>query len=106
MQEVQIIARDGVPEYAVLPWAQYQALLQAAGQLPAAPASKPAAPSAQGQSLTQLREALGLSIEALAREVGISPLYLQMFESGERPLEGAIRSSLARKLNVSEESLP
>ncbi|ERI52576.1 hypothetical protein N878_18545, partial [Pseudomonas sp. EGD-AK9] len=29
---VQIIARDGEPEYAVLPWADYQALLQAAGR--------------------------------------------------------------------------
>jgi len=29
--DIQIIARDGEPEYAVLPWAQYQALLKAAG---------------------------------------------------------------------------
>ena len=29
---VQIIARDGEPEYAVLPWAEYQMLLQAAGR--------------------------------------------------------------------------
>ena len=28
---VQVIERDGTPEYAVLPWAQYQALLRAAG---------------------------------------------------------------------------
>ena len=31
---VQIIARDGEPEYAVLPWADYQALLRAAGREP------------------------------------------------------------------------
>ncbi|MDP0920010.1 transcriptional regulator, partial [Klebsiella pneumoniae] len=30
--DIQIISRNGEPEYAVLPWDQYQALLKAAGQ--------------------------------------------------------------------------
>ena len=29
---IQVISRDGQPEYAVVPWEQYQALLKAAGQ--------------------------------------------------------------------------
>ncbi len=29
---VQVILREGQPEYAVLPWDEYQALLSAAGQ--------------------------------------------------------------------------
>ncbi|NAT18085.1 transcriptional regulator, partial [Pseudomonas syringae pv. actinidifoliorum] len=42
--DLQVISRDGEPEYAVLPWAQYQALLKAAGlsgKRGAQPASEP-----------------------------------------------------------------
>ena len=67
--DVQVILREGQPEYAVLPWAQYQALLKAAGQ-------------------------------ELARQVGISPHYLNMIEAGEREADSAIRRSLARALGV------
>ena len=101
---VQIIARDGEPEYAVLPWADYQALLQAAGrqEVAAAAASSPT-PSANRAPLAQLqtlREAKGLSAEALARSVGISPHYLAMIESGERQPDAAILRSLAWELGL------
>jgi len=33
---VQVIVRDGSPEYAVLPWEEYQALLNAVGAQPSA----------------------------------------------------------------------
>ena len=39
---IQVISRDGQPEYAVVPWEQYQALLKAAGQAPAEVAAEPA----------------------------------------------------------------
>ena len=97
---VQVIERDGEPEYAVLPWAQYQALLQAAGR-PAAvvavavDASKPAL-----SQLVALREAKGLSAADLARNVGISPHYLSMIESGERLPDAAIHRALAWHLGV------
>ncbi|VXC56236.1 Transcriptional regulator [Pseudomonas sp. 8Z] len=99
---VQIIARDGEPEYAVLPWAQYQALLQAAGQV--APQAQPAAAEPSGSvrpafsELQRLREAKGIAAEALARSVGISPHYLAMIESGERVPDAAIQRSLAWQL--------
>ncbi|MGY2289824.1 helix-turn-helix domain-containing protein [Pseudomonas sp. SDO528_S397] len=103
--DIQIISRDGAPEYAVLPWAQYQALLKAAGQQPAsAPSSAPAATVEAAlrplQDLRSLREAKGLAIEVLARTVGISPSYLGLIESGERQPDAAIRRSLAWELGV------
>lgn len=99
---VQIIARDGEPEYAVLPWADYQALLQAAGQQRAVvpSASAPAANRARLEQLQALREAKGLSPEGLARSVGISPHYLAMIESGERQPDAAILRSLAWELGL------
>lgn len=97
---VQVIERDGQPEYAVLPWAQYQALLQAAGRAPevvavAVDANKPAL-----SQLATLREAKGMSAEQLARNVGISPHYLGMIESGERQPDAAIQRALAWHLGV------
>ncbi|MFZ3154886.1 helix-turn-helix domain-containing protein [Pseudomonas sp.] len=100
---VQVIERDGQPEYAVLPWAQYQALLQAAGRAPevaaVAAVAVDACKPALGQ-LTALREAKGMSAEQLARNVGISPHYLGMIESGERQPDAAIQRALAWHLGV------
>ncbi|WP_124352114.1 helix-turn-helix domain-containing protein [Pseudomonas chlororaphis] len=105
--DIQIIARDGEPEYAVLPWAQYQALLKAAGITEQSPreARGPVAttddqPLPGLDQLRSLREAKGIAIEALARTVGISPSYLAMIESGERQPDAAIRRSLAWELTV------
>lgn len=105
---IQVISRDGQPEYAVVPWAQYQALLRAAGQPehtisePSAPPSAiPPATELPGlDSLRSLRETKGLALESLARTVGISPSYLGMIESGERVPDAAIRRSLAWELGV------
>lgn len=106
VMDIQIITRDGEPEYAVLPWPQYQALLKAAGQqqhtLP--PTSTAQVAPDQDlrplQDLRGLRETKGLAIESLARTVGISPSYLAMIESGERQPDAAIRRSLAWELGV------
>ena len=102
---VQIIARDGEPEYAVLPWAEYQALLQAAGYASEAPGVQVVAPaeSTTRPALSQLqglREAKGMSPEELARSVGISPHYLAMIERGEREPDAAILRSLAWQLGL------
>ncbi|WPO98932.1 helix-turn-helix domain-containing protein [Pseudomonas sp. HR96] len=109
--DIQVISRDGQPEYAIVPWDQYQALLQAAGvreQRPAAPTASPAAavgPAAADSlpafsELRRLREAKALAAATLARAVGISPSYLSMIESGEREPDAAIRRSLAWELGV------
>ncbi|WP_397459435.1 multiprotein-bridging factor 1 family protein [Pseudomonas asplenii] len=106
--DLQIITRDGEPEYAVLPWAQYQSLLKAAGlhsqsSSPTSSDTPPAQASADMPTFDQLRslrEAKGLAIEVLARTVGISPSYLGLIESGEREPDAAIRRSLAWELGV------
>lgn len=100
---VQVIMREGQPEYAVLTWAEYQALLQSVGGKPtvvnSAQASVPVA-TARLTQLSELRSARGMSAEELARTVGISPHYLALLESGERVAEGAIARALARALGI------
>lgn len=111
---IQVISRDGQPEYAVVPWEQYQALLKAAGQAPVTPDSATADQSGTAQNvqlpafseLGQLRQAKGLALEQLARSVGISPAYLAMIESGERLPDAAIRRSLAWELGTGGWSEP
>nr|WP_314565317.1 helix-turn-helix transcriptional regulator [uncultured Pseudomonas sp.] len=104
--DIQIISRNGEPEYAVLPWDQYQALLKAAGRQQPSPPPSSTAQAAPEQDLRPLadlrglREAKGLAVETLARTVGISPSYLGLIESGERQPDAAIRRSLAWELGV------
>ena len=96
---VQVIARDGKPEYAVLPWEQYQQLLKDAGR--DKPLTSKEEPLASLRELKALREQAALSIEDVAREAGISPHYLQMIESGEREVSDVLKRTLARALKVS-----
>jgi DNA-binding transcriptional regulator YiaG len=111
---IQVISRDGEPEYAVLPWAHYQALLRAAGREPdtaagietgteTGPEQVATAAAADLPSLSQLgalRQAKGLEVAQLARTVGISPSYLDLIESGTREPDAAIRRSLAWELGI------
>lgn len=98
---VQIIMRDGVPEYAVLRWDDYQKLLAAQGSATAqsAATNSPTAHSLFGD-LAAIREAKGLSQDALARSAGISPIYLNLIETGEREPGEPIRRALARALEI------
>jgi DNA-binding XRE family transcriptional regulator len=97
---VQVIKRDGEPEYAVLPWADYQALLQAVGRTAQGAGAVAAGAMPAFHQLRRLREEKGLSVEELARSVGISPHYLGMIESGERQPDAAIQRALAWTLGV------
>ena len=107
--DLQVISRDGEPEYAVLPWAQYQALLRAAG-LSHKPGVEPSDQKTESTNeaaalpgldqLATLREAKGLERAQLARTVGISPSYLELIETGVRQPDAAIRRSLAWELGV------
>ncbi|MCQ4316172.1 XRE family transcriptional regulator [Stutzerimonas zhaodongensis] len=98
---VQIIMRDGVPEYAVLPWDEYQKLVGAQGPSTAVPAAvySPAT-LPRFDDLAVIREAKGMSQDALARSAGISPVYLNLIESGERDPGEPIRRALARALEI------
>lgn len=98
---VQVIMRDGQAEYAVLPWADYQALLQAAGRATVSPeVARPVSNLPSLSELVRLREARGMAQADLARAVGISPHYLNLIETGEREPDGAIRRSLAFTLGI------
>jgi DNA-binding XRE family transcriptional regulator len=98
---VQVIMRDGKPEYAVLPWEEYQALLMN-GRGPRVPSEVAGAQNTlpKFSTLPKLRGNKGLSQEALARSVGISPAYLGLIECGERDPDDAIRRALARALEI------
>ncbi len=97
---VQVIMRDGVPEYAVLPWDEYQALLnERNGRAVRAEAAGPST-LPKFSELSAIRESKGMNQEALARSVGISPVYLGLIESGERDPGDPIRRSLARALEL------
>ncbi|MFK3944785.1 helix-turn-helix domain-containing protein [Pseudomonas fulva] len=105
--DIQVISRDGQPEYAVVPWEDYQALLKAAGQAPAnTPVQSPveeAASHAASPAFSEvgaIRRDKGIAAEHLARNVGVSPAYLAMIESGEREPDAAIRRALAWHLGV------
>lgn len=96
---VQVITRDGEPEYAVLPWAEYQKLVQAA-QLAEPAEIAPEKQPVSWQELPKLREQAGFTLESFARELGISPSYWQMIESGEREASEVVLRNICRLLKV------
>lgn len=120
---VQTIDRDGKPEYVVLPWADYQVLLDAAedaidgalldafrkklaaGEDETVPAAVVDALLAGANPIKVWREYRGLTQDALAARAGISKAYLCQIETGKR--EGAIKTlrALAAALGVTVDDL-
>jgi DNA-binding XRE family transcriptional regulator len=120
---VQTINRDGKPEYVVLPWAEYQALLEAAedaidgalldafrtklatGQEETIPATIVDMLLAGANPVKVWREYRGLTQDALANQAGISKAYLCQIETGKR--EGAIKTlrAIATALGVTVDEL-
>ena len=121
--KVQTINRDGKPEYVVLPWAEYQALLEAAedsidgalleafrqklatGQEETIPATIVDMLLAGANPVKVWREYRGLTQEALANQAGISKAYLCQIVTGKR--EGAIKTlrAIATALGVTVDEL-
>ena len=120
---IQTIVKDGKPEYVVLPWEEYQALLAAAedsrdaaqlddfakklaaGKEETVPESVLEALLAGESPLKVWREYRGLTQEALASQAGISKAYVSQIESGKR--QGAIKTlqAIARVLALSLDDL-
>lgn len=116
--KVQTINRNGKPEYVVLPWTDYQTLLEAAenaidgalldaftkrlasGEEEMLPASVVDALLAGANPIKVWREYRGLTQQALAARAGISKAYLCQLETGKR--EGAIKTlhAIATALGV------
>ncbi|NCV32043.1 MAG: XRE family transcriptional regulator [Betaproteobacteria bacterium] len=121
--KVQTINRDGKPEYVVLPWAEYQALLEAAedaidgalldafrqklatGQEETIPATIVDMLLAGANPIKVWREYRGLTQDALANQAGISKAYLCQIETGKRA--GAIKTlrAIATALGVTVDEL-
>ena len=143
---VQVIMKDGRPEWAVLPYEEYEALLELAQKVRNADAERSGAYqqssgaqaaeveegiSAQdreklrgnlmqqlsgvsqlaakggfsGEKAARLRESKGLDVGMVAREIGISPVYLQQIESDEREPSEPILRNIARALDVDADLL-
>lgn len=121
--KAQIIMCDGAPEYAVIPYAEYEKLLEAAewvedirdydrikarlasGEEESLPAEV-AHRLGEGEHPVRVwREYRGFSVQALADRCGISQAYLSQIETGKRDGRLSVVRALARELTVSVEDL-
>ncbi len=119
---VQVILKEGKPEYAVIPYEDYVRLLEEAEMLgdirdydaavEAIGRGEELIPSEVVYALLDganpirvWREYRGSSQGALAAAVGISPSYLSQLESGKRTGTAEVLSAIARALNVDLDDL-
>ena len=129
---VQVIMKDGRPEWAVIPYAQYEALLVAAGQTSpdlavspvtnvAAPTSSPVKSTASffagmktsdqnsatfnAERFAAIKAEQGKTSSAIAKDAGISPAYCDQIERGERQPSPAIIRGLAQALKINPDDL-
>ena len=120
---VQIIKKDGRPEWAVIPYEEYQRLREAADMLQdvrdydevkstLARGEEELIPSEVTYALRDgenplrvWREYRGLTQQQVAEKAGISKPYLSQLESGQRKGTTEVLSAIARALNVSLDDL-
>lgn len=120
---VQIIKKDGRPEWAVIPYEEYQRLREAADMLQnvrdydevktaLARGEEELIPSEVTYALLDgenpirvWREYRGLTQQQVAKKAGISKPYLSQLESGQRKGTAEVLSAIARALNVSLDDL-
>ncbi len=115
---VQVIKRDGNPEWAVIPYVEYLRLLEEAEMLQdvrdydiaidAIKHGEELIPSEvmyavlDGENPIRVwREYRGLTQQQLAEAAGISTPYLSQIESGKRTGTTEVLSSIAQALNLS-----
>lgn len=114
---MQVIEKDGKPEWAVIPYADYQRLAEAAGLLEdirdydeakkAIEEGEELVPSEVvyaildgGSPIRVWREHRGLTQRQLAEAVGISTPYLSQLESGKRKGTTKVLSAIAEALDL------
>lgn len=111
---VQVIMKDGRPEWAVIPYAEYEALLARAGaavkeEAVASPdTAVTAAKTGHVFSLARynaIKTDKGKDTAAIAKDAGISPGYCAQIEQGERAPSPAIIRGLAQALSVKPDEL-
>ncbi|SRR5690554_979111 len=122
MSNVQIIERDGRPEWAVIPYEEYQALLaaledkadaeaihQAMERLAAGTEELVPAEIAE-RLLTEnpykvWREYRRMTLEAVAEAAGLTRSYLSMIEAGKRQPSEDARKRIAAALGIDASDL-
>lgn len=119
---IQVIEKNGQPEWAVIPYEQYQRLVEAVEMLEDMQAFDEAkqriadgeeiVPSAityaildGGNPIRVWREYRGLTQQQLADKVGISKPYLSQLESGKRAGTTEVLSAIAHMLNLTLEDI-
>ena len=119
---VQIISKDGVPEWAVISYETYMNLMEKAEMLDDIQAYDEAkAAIATGEELVPAevvfailegqnpirvwREYRGLTQRELAEKAGISKPYLSQIEAGKRKGSAAVLSALASALGLTLDNL-
>ena len=120
---VQIIEKNGQPEWAVLPYEEYQRLLEEAEmlqdirdydevKLALASGTEELIPSEVTYALLDgdnpirvWREYRGLTQQQVATQAGISKPYLSQLESGQRKGTTEVLSAIAKALNISLDDL-
>jgi DNA-binding XRE family transcriptional regulator len=119
---VQAIEKDGKPEWAVIPYEEYQRLLEEAEMLQDIQAYDEAKLSVAGgeelvpsevtyaildgeNPIRVWREYRGLTQQQVAEKAGISKPYLSQLETGQRKGTTEVLSAIARALDVSLEDL-
>jgi DNA-binding XRE family transcriptional regulator len=120
---IQLIERDGKPEWAVLPYEEYLALLEQAEELEDIrdfDAAKAALENGEdelipaevvdalidGENPVKVwREYRGLTQQQLADAAGISKPYLSQIETGKRKGSADVLSALAKALKVTLEEV-
>jgi DNA-binding XRE family transcriptional regulator len=115
---VQVIERDGKPEWAVIPYEEYERLVEEAEMLQDVRAYDEAKQAiAEGEELVPgevtyaildgghpvrvWREHRGLTQQQLAEAAGISVPYLSQIESGKRRGSAKVLAAIARELRLS-----
>ena len=118
MKKVQLILKEGQPEYAVIPYDTYLQLVDDAEMLQdirdydeamrkIASGEEELIPLAVVESLINgenpvkvWREYRGLTQQQLAEKAGISAAYLSQIETGKRTGSAEVLQALARALNL------
>ena len=119
---VQIIEKDGQPEWAVIPYREYQLLVDALEEKTDAAAIAEALRRLEAGAEERIpaqitarllsenpykvwREYRGLTQDGLATAAGISKGYVSMIESAERMPSAEVKRTIARVLGVDEADL-
>lgn len=120
---VQIIEKNGQPEWAVVPYEEYQRLVEEAEMLQdirdydevkvaIAKGDEELIPSEVTYALLDgdnpirvWREYRGLTQQQVAAQAGISKPYLSQLESGQRKGTTEVLSAIAKALNISLDDL-